>query len=75
MLVALRSFTDPTDGQPIRAGSTYVAEDAEVALMFPERFKQASGRSGEGSVRRSGRRRKPASRRWALPVPDWYLKP
>jgi hypothetical protein len=43
VLVATRSFTDPTDGQPVRAGTTYVDESAEVALRFPERFRPASG--------------------------------
>jgi hypothetical protein len=53
MLVATKSFVDPTDGQPITAGSTYVAEVADVARMFPENFKPATGR-GSGPITRVG---------------------
>ena len=46
MLIALQTFTDPTDGQPITAGKTRVSEDADVALMFPDRFRADGERSG-----------------------------
>jgi hypothetical protein len=57
VLVATVSFTDPTDGQPIVAGRTYVARNADVARMFPENFKKAPSRidgGGLGIVRRGG---------------------
>jgi hypothetical protein len=54
MLVARMSFTDPTDGQPIVAGCTYVAEDSEVAIMFPQRFRAAQSRSGGSGIIRAG---------------------
>jgi hypothetical protein len=41
-LVAIATFTDPTDGQPNVAGKTYVAESANVARTRPECFKPAS---------------------------------
>jgi hypothetical protein len=54
MLVATRSFVDPTDGQPIEAGLTHVAPSADVARMFPESFKPASSRRSGPIIRDGG---------------------
>ena len=43
MFVALVDFVDPTDGQLIEAGKTFVSPRADVYRMFPSRFKRASG--------------------------------
>jgi hypothetical protein len=46
MLIAKESFIDPTDGGAIMASRTRVAPDADVALMFPERFRRDPDTSG-----------------------------
>jgi hypothetical protein len=82
-LVAIRSFTDPTDGQPIEAGLTHVAESADVARMFPENFKKAprlrsrlTRSQSTAPVKRPRRARTRPS--WQLgedePTPYWRLQ-
>jgi hypothetical protein len=63
MLIARVSFTDPTDGQPVRAGKTHVAEGSDVARMFPDRFEEA------GSDRFTVARSQVATHKRKLPLP------
>jgi hypothetical protein len=86
MLVAVESFTDPTDGVRVEAGRTFVHETADVARLHPERFKPVQGKSnapitrlhdgataklaGAGSPPTGRRPRRPVSRR-----PSWQLGP
>lgn len=73
MLVAVETFTDPTDGQPIVAGRTRVAPFADVALMFPGRFRPDPGRSrSRGIVRGGGSASVTADRPPATPLPHFY---
>jgi Prokaryotic homologs of the JAB domain len=53
MLVATSSFTDPSDGQWITEGTTYIHESADVARSHPQNFRPATGR-GSGSIDRLG---------------------
>jgi hypothetical protein len=63
MLIARVSFIDPSDDQPIRAGLTHVAENSDVARMFPDRFEAAG--SGRSPMARS----QPATHKQKLPAP------
>jgi hypothetical protein len=67
MLVATRSFRDPTDGQMIVAGRTHVHPRADVARMFPASFRPIRGRTPalarSAGAGRSGRDDRPA---WQL---------
>jgi hypothetical protein len=73
-LVATRSFTDPSDGQPITAGRTYVAESADVARLFPENFKPASGRKSGPIIRDGGTATLVDSRKRPAPTVDSSLE-
>jgi hypothetical protein len=48
MLVATRTFIDPSDGQPIEAGKTYVHESADVARTHRQNFRPTSARISGG---------------------------
>lgn len=41
-LVACETFIDPTDGQLVEADYTYVAPGADIARMFPHRFRRVT---------------------------------
>jgi hypothetical protein len=61
MLIARVSFIDPSDGQPIEAGRTHVAQNSDVARMFPDRFEAAgSGRAAVTRSQSTARKRLPA---------------
>jgi hypothetical protein len=64
-LVAIRSFTDPSDGLPMTAGRTFVDESAAVARSHPQNFKPARGRTPR-IVRSAGRRPRRARPAWLL---------
>jgi hypothetical protein len=65
MLVAVRTFKDPGDGQMIVAGRTHVHPRADVARMFPRNFRPARDRMPAivRSAGRATRRERPA---WLL---------
>jgi hypothetical protein len=52
--VAIQSFTDPTDGDWIEAGRTFVSHQADVFRMFPERFELARSSGRDGAISRVG---------------------
>ena len=62
MLVATETFVD-NDGRTVTAGRTHVAPYSDVALDFPERFREASSRFGRsrGITALSPRPRRPTS--------------
>lgn len=85
MLVATRSFIDPSDGTKIEAGRTYVRESADVARSHPQNFKPASARVRGGIDRidqtvqigrprpRAPKRRVKKTRASASSRPYWLL--
>jgi hypothetical protein len=66
MLVAVKTFKDPFDGDLVEAGRTYVHPSCEVALRFPRNFRPARDRTPQ-LVR--SRRSRPRTKR-----PAWLLE-
>ena len=73
-LVAIRTFTDPTDGGRITAGQSFVDESADVVKLFPDRFRPCAGRKARASKRRSTSRPNRERPAWLLGEPTtWRL--
>jgi hypothetical protein len=80
--VALTSFLDPSDGEWIEAGRTYVSHEADVFRRFPDRFEIARSSSFDGAITRVGgtaelgKRQRPPKRpvRKNSSRPYWLLR-
>jgi hypothetical protein len=54
MYVARQSFRDPSDGDWVEAGRTFVSSQADVYRLFPERFELARSSHFDGAIGRVG---------------------
>jgi len=84
--VAVKTFVDPTDGQLVEAGRTYVAASADCLRMFPRRFKKITRAEDFGSpdlvtrigaptsFGRASSTRMPAKMRSTALRPYWQLQ-
>jgi hypothetical protein len=73
-LVATATFVDPSDGQMIYAGRTFVSSGSDVARSHPRNFKPATGHGSPSGVYR-GRveRKRPWTTKSSSERPAWLL--
>jgi len=72
-LVATATFVDPSDGQMIYAGRTFVSAGSDVARSHPRNFKPATGRGSPSGVYRGRVETKRRPRINSSEQPSWLL--